>query len=152
MPAATRPSRFRLPTDVRPTEYDLHLEPDLEAGTFRGDVRIALHLTRPRGEIVLHATDLAVERAVARAADHEIPARVAVQRGDETVRLRFARPVPAGEAALVLRFSGRLNSQLRGLYAAAADGHRYAFSQCEAADARRILPCFDEPALKARFP
>src|SRR6266849_8378697 len=40
---------------------------------------------------------------------------------------------------------------LRGLYAAGADGRRYAFSQCEAADARRILPCFDEPSFKARF-
>src|SRR5438552_1551394 len=103
MPAATRPSRFRLPTDVRPTDYDLHLEPDLEAGTFRGDVRIGVRLTRPRGDLVLHAAGLAVERAVARAADHEIPARVTVQRDHETVRLRFARPLPAGDAALVLR-------------------------------------------------
>src|SRR5438046_10692156 len=106
MPTARRPSRFRLPADVRPTRYDLQLEPDLEGGGFRGEVRIAL---------------------------------------------RLARPLAAGEATLALRFSGRLNQHLRGLYAAGADGRRYAFSQCEAADARRILPCFDEPAFKARF-
>src|SRR5436189_5010855 len=67
------------------------------------------------------------------------------------VTVRVARPVAPGEATLALRFSGRLNQHLRGLYAAGADGRRYAFSQCEAADARRILPCFDEPAFKARF-
>jgi puromycin-sensitive aminopeptidase len=151
MPPAKRPSRFRLPTDVRPLEYDLHVEPDLPAGTFRGDVRIAVRLERPRRDVVLHAADLAIERAVARAADHEVPARVKVQRADETVTLRFPRALPAGEAVLVLRFAGALNQHLRGLYAASADGRRYAFSQCEAADARRILPCFDEPAFKARF-
>jgi puromycin-sensitive aminopeptidase len=151
MPSPRQPSRFRLPSDVRPTGYDLHLEPDLDGGTFAGDVRIAMRLERPRSELVLHAAELRIERAIARAAEHEIPARVAVSRDDETATFRFARPLPAGNAVLVVRFAGRLNQHLRGLYAASANGHRYAFSQCEAADARRILPCFDEPSFKARF-
>ncbi|HJQ84702.1 MAG TPA: M1 family aminopeptidase [Candidatus Binatia bacterium] len=151
MPATKRPSRFRLPTDVRPVDYDLHLEPDLEAGTFAGDVRIALRLERPRTEIVLHAAELTIERAVARAGGPEIPARVKLSPPDETATVRFARPLPAGDAVVVLRFAGKLNQHLRGLYAVTADGRRYAFSQCEAADARRILPCFDEPSFKATF-
>src|SRR5439155_2180105 len=125
--------------------------PDLEGGAFRGEVRIALRLTRPRAEIVLHAADLAIERALAHSGGREIPGRVRLARADETAALRFPRPLAAGEATLALRFSGRLNQHLRGFYAASADGGRYAFSQCEAADARRILPCFDEPAFKARF-
>jgi puromycin-sensitive aminopeptidase len=151
MPTAKRPSRFRLPADVRPTHYDLHLEPDLDAGTFRGEVRIALRLARRRAEIVLHSAELSIEYAAARTAGQEVPAHVRLVRADEVVALRFKRPLPAGEATLVLRFSGRLNQHLRGLYAVSAEGRRYAFSQCEAADARRILPCFDEPAFKARF-
>ena len=151
MPSAPHPSRFRLPADVRPTGYDLHLEPDLEGGAFRGEVRIALRLARSRAEIVLHAADLAIERATAHSAGREMSARVRLARADETAVLRFPRPLAAGEATLALRFGGRLNQHLRGLYTASADGSRYAFSQCEAADARRILPCFDEPAFKARF-
>jgi len=142
---------LRLPSDVHPLEYDLHLEPDLDAGRFKGNVRIVVRLDRPRRDVILHAAGLTIERAVARAADHEIAARVSLQPSEETATLRFARPLPAGEAVLVLRFAGQLNQHLRGLYAASADGRRYAFSQCEAADARRIFPCFDEPAFKARF-
>jgi len=42
MPKTERPSRFRLPTDVRPRDYEIRLEPDLEAGRFRGEVDIAV--------------------------------------------------------------------------------------------------------------
>ncbi|WP_258933249.1 hypothetical protein [Nesterenkonia pannonica] len=31
------------------------------------------------------------------------------------------------------------------------DGSVYLYSQCESADARRILPVFDQPNLKTRF-
>src|SRR5579875_1721749 len=146
-----RPSRFRLAPDVRPSEYDLHLTPDLEAGRFTGRVRITVRLARPTAAITLHAADLRITRAAAEAGGAVIGARATLLRADEAVRLRFARPLPAGEAVLALEFAGTLNQHLRGLYAASAGGRRYAFTQCEAADARRILPCFDEPSFKARF-
>ena len=151
MPTSKRPSSFRLPTEVRPTAYDLHLEPDLASGRFAGQVRIGVRLDRPRSSVTLHAADLRIERSSAHADGRQMPARASVARADETVTLRFPRPLPAGEATLALRFSGALNQHLRGLYAASAGGRRYAFTQCEAADARRILPCFDEPSFKARF-
>src|SRR5439155_188824 len=146
MPKTERPSRFRLPPDVRPREYDIHLEPDLEAGRFRGEVRLGVGLERARQEIVLHAAELKVERAAASLDGDEVAARVRADAPDQTVALRFPRALPAGEARLVLRFAGRLNEHLRGLYAASPDGRRYPFSQCEAADAlRRLEDYFDIP-------
>src|SRR5215468_11340539 len=75
MPTATRPSRFRLALDVRPSDYHLHLEPDLDAGRFRGEVRIDVRLERPRTEIVLHAADMAIEHAVAEVDGAVVPLR-----------------------------------------------------------------------------
>jgi puromycin-sensitive aminopeptidase len=151
MPTAKRPSRFRLARDVRPAEYRLHLHPDLDAGTFRGDVRIAVTLDKARREIVLHAADLVLDAASVLVGGETIPAKTSLSKADDTVTLRTSRPIPKGEATLDLRFHGALSQHLRGFYAASANGVRYAFTQCETADARRILPCFDEPAFKARF-
>jgi puromycin-sensitive aminopeptidase len=147
----TKPSRFRLAPDVRPREYDLHVTPDLDAGTFTGEVTIALGLAKARKDVTLHAADLTITRATVRVGGSERPARVSLDRRDETVTLRFATPVPAGEASVALAFHGKLNTHLRGFYAASADGRPYAFTQCETADARRVVPCFDEPAYKARW-
>ncbi|HXJ34772.1 MAG TPA: M1 family metallopeptidase [Candidatus Eisenbacteria bacterium] len=148
---ASRPSRFRLAPDVRPREYDLHVTPDLDAGTFTGEVTIGLGLAKARKEITLHAADLAITRATARANGTEVAVKASLQPHDETATLRFAKPLPAGDVALTLAYHGKLNQHLRGLYAASANGRPYAFTQLETADARRVLPCFDEPAMKARW-
>ncbi|MGH7857593.1 MAG: M1 family metallopeptidase, partial [Candidatus Binatia bacterium] len=146
-----RPSRFRLPERIRPAEYDLHLAPDLGGGTFEGRVRIAVDLDRPESAIRLHAVELRVDSAAAFRDGAEIPARVAVQPEDETLEVRFSKKLPAGRSTLALRYRGRLGQHLRGLYAARSGERRYAFTQLEAADARRMMPCFDEPSFKARF-
>ena len=142
---------MRLPSEVRPTEYDLHLDPDLDTGHFRGEVRIAVQITRPCSSVVLHAADLTIEHAGALTNGEKIPARISLQRKAETVTLRFPRRLATGHATLTLRFGGALGGHLRGLYAATEGHRRYAFTQLEAADARRMFPCFDEPAFKARF-
>jgi puromycin-sensitive aminopeptidase len=70
---------------------------------------------------------------------------------DETVTLTTRTAVPVGTARLVLRYHAPLNRHLRGFYAAGSGTTKYAFTQCEAADARRVMPCFDEPSFKARL-
>ena len=152
-PAASgRKVGHRLAPDVVPRRYDLRLEVDPEAGDdYRGEVEIELELGSARRAIELHAAELRVAKARIATADGSRPARVSAQPRTETITLAFAKPIGPGPATLVLSFSGKLRGNLRGLYRASAPGHRYAFSQLEAADARRFFPCFDEPAMKARF-
>jgi len=94
--------------------------------------------------------DLRVSRVGLHAGDRSWRGRVERHPDSEMLALRFDGLVPAGRARLELSFSGRLRSDLRGLYAVETGGHRFAFTQLAPASARRVFPCFDEPAMKAR--
>ena len=147
---ALRP--HRLAADVRPIDVDVHVEVDPQSGpAFSGRVVHRLRLDKRRRSLELHADDLVVAGAVVEAAGRRVPARIVRHPKRETIELQLAEAVPAGDAVLTLSFRGKLRGDLRGLYAASAGDRKYAFTQLEAADARRFFPCFDEPAMKARF-
>jgi puromycin-sensitive aminopeptidase len=149
---ATRRGAHRLGGDVLPSSYEIDLDVDPErGGSYRGEVAIRVALRRATRRIELHAAELRVGRAVADCAGRTLRARVEPLPERETVALHFPERLAAGEVVLRLGFAGRLRSDLRGLYAAASGRRRYAFTQLEAADARHFFPCFDEPAMKARF-
>src|SRR4051812_40782995 len=139
---------FRLPEDVRPTRYRADLAPDLDQGRFEGRMDIELALARSRREIVLHGIDLKVERAELRAGGKTLtPERIEPDAESQTISLRFGEEIPKGAATLQMAWKGSFSPGLRGLYRAGP----VAVTQFEAADARRVFPCFDEPAFKARW-
>jgi len=139
---------FRLPLDAHPVRYAVHLAPDLDAGTFEGRLELEMRLDQPRRELILHALDLQVDRARARAGGRTVRAsRIEPDAESETVTLHFDDEVPAGAAVVDLAWRGKFSPGLRGLYRAGP----VAVTQFEAADARRVVPCFDEPAFKARW-
>ena len=135
---------FRLPVDVRPVRYSVHLAPDLEQRTFEGRMELEVRLGKPAREIHLHAVGLTVERARARPS---VRATASNDAESETVTLQFSEELPAGTHVLDIAWSGKFSPGLRGLYRAGP----LAVTQFEAADARRVFPCFDEPGFKARW-
>jgi len=143
---------FRLSAGVRPVRYDLRIEADLAAWTFRGSEDIEVTVREATSSVTLHAAELEIASARAIFADGvELAGRVELNPTAETATLRFARPLAVGTAHLRLEFSGVILARLRGFYRSQKDGARYAATQFEAADARRAFPCFDEPEFKARF-
>ena len=147
-----------LPTAVRPSAYDLTLQPDLEKFTFRGEEDIDLTIHEPTSEIVMNADEIEIQEARLTLADgtNLEPCCIDFDKEQETVTLGFDEELSPGQARLRLEFTGELNDKLRGFYRSRyvdSDGtEKYlATTQLEATDARRAFPCWDEPAIKATF-
>ena len=115
----TEDKGYRLSPHTRPTAYDTEVVVEPEARRFAGRIRISLSLARPVDEIVLHAAELRVESVVLSAGGRErAPVEHRLVPASETLVLRFAEPVPAGEATLALSWRGAISGGLRGLYLA----------------------------------
>lgn len=148
---------YRLPKTVAPTRYALEISPDLEQGTFSGEETATLEVREPVSEMVINGDGLEVFDVRLRCANGQtLTGSVTVMAEEEQVRLGFPETVPAGPATLSLRYRGKLTEDLRGFYrtvVTGADGSRMviASTQCEATDARRVFPGWDEPEFKAVF-
>ncbi|HZH02354.1 MAG TPA: M1 family metallopeptidase [Myxococcaceae bacterium] len=139
---------FRLDTGVRPERYDAALRLDWGKKRFSGQQTIEIRMGGARSELVLHAAGLDITSAVLTSGRRRLePKAIKPYPASETVVLRFSDPLPKGRSTLSLEWSGAFNPGLRGLYASGA----VAMTQFQAADARRVFPCFDEPAFKARW-
>jgi hypothetical protein len=123
-----------------PLRYRLHLDPDPAAGTFAGELTLDLALAGPADEIALDCLDLEISGAWidGRLADWRIDGARLVVTPD--------RPLSAA-ASLRIAYAGRLSDSPRGLYL--SEG--FVAAQLQPDHARRVFPCFDDPALRAVF-
>ncbi len=141
----------RLSNTVLPQSYTLNLNVIPEEGTFSGEVTMDIQIQQPTQSITLHALELTVQQAELYQHAKTLSATLSEDVTSETITLTCPEQLSAGPAQIRILYSGKLNKQLRGLYEVRHEDKTYAFTQFEATDARRMLPCFDEPAMKARF-
>ena len=141
----------RLAGDVVPSHYDITVTPNLEAATFSGTERIVVALKKPSTAIVLNSAEIEFDKVVVKSGGRTTVARVTLDTAKEQATFTLDRPLAAGAAEIEIIYRGILNDQLRGLYLSKGKNRRYAVTQLEATDARRMFPSFDEPAFKATF-
>jgi puromycin-sensitive aminopeptidase len=148
---------------VKPISYHISYDcVDLDACLFSGTVKITLEVKQRTAKITLNCADLWVQAAsvtpcAATSSSSMAASCLSFDIQEELVTVQFPEELPAGEHTLLcIKFSGELNDKLVGLYRSLYDtpeGKKrvLACTQFEPCDARRAFPCFDVPALKARF-
>lgn len=63
---------YRLPEHVKPIQYDLFLNPDLQTGTYNGNETITLQVSSETNEILLHSHNLNITEVIFKADSKEI--------------------------------------------------------------------------------
>jgi puromycin-sensitive aminopeptidase len=153
-----QPSKFRLPRTVIPRRYELTIDSDPDRADFDGSVAIDVDVLTPVSEIKLNALDLELEHVVLERADGtSFEGTVSYDALTEIATLAFNGIVGSGKWKLAIDFKGQVGSQSSGLFVTESkpnkEGvtHKILCTQLEAADARKVFPCFDEPDFKATF-
>jgi puromycin-sensitive aminopeptidase len=154
--SADKALEYRLPSTVTPDRYDLTLTPDLSAFTFAGEEWVAVKVHQATAEVVLNALELEIDSASAERGGKSLIARVELEPARERAHFHFTEKLEPGDWKLHIKFRGILNDKLHGFYRSqyvdsAGKSHVAATTQFESTDARRALPCWDEPALKSVF-
>ncbi|HEX2777628.1 MAG TPA: hypothetical protein VHN10_13390, partial [Candidatus Acidoferrales bacterium] len=141
----------RIPDIASPKHYQLTISPDFASENFAGDETIQVDLLKPSASITLNAAEIKFAEVTISARGKTQTAQVTPDEKNEMVTFTVAEPLVAGPAEIRIRYSGILNGQLRGLYLSKANNRKYAITQLENTDARRMYPSFDEPSYKATF-
>jgi hypothetical protein len=144
----------KLPKSVVPHHYTLRLEPDLEKFVTRGAETVDLEVREPVSEITFNALDLDITKA-SLLTNGGTALAISSNADKQLVTLKLPSRLASGQYRLALEFTGRLTEHAQGLfyvrYAAPSGKKIMLATQMEPTDARRMFPCWDEPAFRATY-
>ncbi|EGD82277.1 puromycin-sensitive aminopeptidase-like protein [Salpingoeca rosetta] len=160
MSAKVKAERVLLPQDFVPKHYDVTITPNLVKFIFEASVDIHVDVQKSVNSVQLHSRELYIQSATFKSEGEKGFSTEATgfnyDTKMQTVTIQFEKEVPLGKGRIHIEYLGEHNNQMAGFYRSSykdIDGQEKVMvtTQCEAIDARRILPCWDEPAAKATF-
>lgn len=144
---------------MKPTVYDLYLNPDVTTGKFSGYNLISLNIIESTEYIILHSHLLDIATVKVFDEDTEIPSAFTLDKEREFLIVGVGEQklvVSENRYKLRIEFNGKMDDKIIGLYSSSylkPDGTKktIATSKFEPTFARQSFPCFDEPDMKAIY-
>jgi aminopeptidase N len=147
----------RLPHTTVPLHYAITIFPDLKNLTFEGKENVVFRVLTPTQTVVLNSLDLNITQAELSSPLFPKPLQpqIKINKETETAAFVFPKKLQKGTYQLELAWNGKISINPRGLfyvkYTSGKTQKILLSTQFESVDARRMFPCWDEPAYKATF-
>jgi aminopeptidase N len=139
---------------MKPVNYTIHLQPNLETFTFTGKTDIEIKTENSIDKIVLNANDLTFRSCKVNNDEISHDCEFSFDADKQEITIMLPETM-IDTIELTIDYTGNINDLLVGFYRSKYEHEgkvKYvAVTQFEERDARRAFPCFDHPAKKATF-